>query len=163
MRQGNDPPSGQVPCSTTQEGTGLGPCPMPALPMFPDRTAMPDDYHSAWEPSEFQYDSKETDPEEPEDDPEEDEANTSVGSDSTYRLSEHDMDQTPRTNTINRNHRCNQRKQKENRGKRPTNTKKKEDRCKGKVVLSLFWDSPKEGTLTYTDWCREVEEYLQKG
>ena len=33
----------------------------------------------------------------------------------------------------------------------------------GKVVLSLFWDSLKEGTLTYTDWCLEVEEYLCKG
>ena len=33
----------------------------------------------------------------------------------------------------------------------------------GKVVLSLFRDSPKEGTLTYTDWHREVGEYLQKG
>ena len=31
------------------------------------------------------------------------------------------------------------------------------------MVLSLFWDSLKEGTLTYTDWCREVEEYLRKG
>ena len=45
------------------------PGPGPALPVFPDRTAMPDDYHSAREPSEFEYDSKETDPEEPEDDP----------------------------------------------------------------------------------------------
>ena len=31
------------------------------------------------------------------------------------------------------------------------------------MVLSLFRDSPKEGTLTYTDWHREVEEYLRKG
>ena len=31
------------------------------------------------------------------------------------------------------------------------------------MILSLFQDSPKEGALTYTDWCREVEEYLQKG
>ena len=38
------------------------PGPVPALPMFPDRTAMPDDYHSAWEPLEFGYDSEETDP-----------------------------------------------------------------------------------------------------
>ena len=38
------------------------PGPMPALPVFPDRTAMPDDYHSAREPSEFEYDSEETDP-----------------------------------------------------------------------------------------------------
>ena len=29
----------------------------------------------------------------------------------------------------------------------------------GKVVLSLFC----EDALTYTDWCQEVEEYLQKG
>ena len=136
---------------------------MPAVPVFPDRTATPDDYHSVQEPSEFEYDSEETDRKEPEDDPEEDEADTSVGSDSTYRSSGHNTDRTCRTNTINQNHRRNQRKRKENRGKCPTNAKKEEDRCKGKVVLSLFWDSPKEGTLTYTDWCREVEEYLWKG
>ena len=31
------------------------------------------------------------------------------------------------------------------------------------MVLSLFRDSPKEGALTYTDWCQEVEEYIRKG
>ena len=31
------------------------------------------------------------------------------------------------------------------------------------MVLSLFQDSEKEGALTYTDWCREVKEYLRKG
>ena len=97
---------------------------MPALPMFPDRTATQDDYHSVQEPSEFEYDSEETDLEEPEDDPEEDEAYTSVGSDSTYRLSGHDTDRTLGTNTINQNHRRSKRKRKENRGKRPTNAKK---------------------------------------
>ena len=56
-----------------------------ALPVFPDRTTMPDDYHSAREPSEFKYDSEETDPEEPEDDLEEDDA--SLASDSTYKSS----------------------------------------------------------------------------
>ena len=131
---------------------GLG----PALPVFPDRTAMPDDYHSAQEPSEFEYDSKETDPEEPKDDPEE-------GSDSIYKSSRHDTDWIHRTNIINRNHRCNQRKRSEHRDRHPTNAKREEDRCKGKVVLSLFRDSPKEGTLTYTDWSKEVEEYLWKG
>ena len=125
--------------------------------MFPDRTATPDDYHSAWEPSEFEYDSEETDPEEPEDD------NASVASDSTYKSSGHDTDRTRRTNILNRNHRCNQRKCKEHWDRHPTNAKREEDRHKGKVVLSLFWDSPKEGTLTYTDWHREVEEYLRKG
>ena len=33
----------------------------------------------------------------------------------------------------------------------------------GKVVLLLFRDSLKEGALTYTNWSREVEEYLWKG
>ena len=132
-----------------------------ALPVFPDRTAMPDDYHSAWESSEFEYDSEETDPKEPKDNPEEDDA--SVASDSTYKSSGHDTDWTHRTNILNHNYRRNQRKCKEHRDRHPTNVKRKEDRRKGKVVLSLFWDSPKEGTLTYTDWCQEVEEYLQKG
>ena len=134
---------------------------MPSPPVGLERTATPDDYLSAREPSEFKYDSKETDPGEPEDDPEEDDA--SVSSNSTYKSNKHDSDRTRRTNISNRNHRCNQRKQKENRFRHPTNAKKEEDRHKGKVVLSLFRDSPKEGALTYTDWCREVEDYLRKG
>ena len=73
------------------------------------------------------------------------------------------MDRTCRTNTTNWNQRHNQRKRKECRGWCPTNAKKEEDRHKGKVVLSLFQDSPKEGALMYTDWCQEVEEYLRKG
>ena len=135
--------------------------PVTAPPMFPDRTATPDDYLSAWEPSEFKYDSEKTDPEEPEDDPEEDDA--SVGSDSMYESNGCDTDRTHRTNISNRNHRCNQRKRKEPRFRHPTNAKKEEDRRKGKVVLSLFRDSPKEGALTYTDRHWEVEEYLRKG
>ena len=73
------------------------------------------------------------------------------------------MDRTRRTNTANQKQRRNQQKHKEGWGQRPTNAKKEEDRHKGKVVLSLFWDSPKEGALMYTDWCRKVEEYLRKG
>ena len=148
---------------TQQHGKELprAPGPGPDLPVFPDRTATLDDYHSAWEPSEFEYDSEETDPKEPKDDPKEDDA--SVASDSTYKSSGHDTDRTRRTNILNRNHRHNQRKCKEHWDRHPTNAKREEDRCKGKVVLSLFRDSPKEGTLTYTDWCQEVEEYLQKG
>ena len=92
---------------------------------------------------------------------EEDDA--SVSSDSTYKSNAHDTDQTRRTNISNHNHRRNQRKRKENRFRHPTNARKEEDRHKGKVVLSLFRDSPKEGALTYTDWCQEVEEYLRKG
>ena len=137
--------------------------PVPALPMFLDRTATPDDYHSVREPSEFEYNTKETDPEWPEDDPEEDDDDASVGSNSTLKSSGHDTDRTRRTNTANWNQRRNQRKRKEGWGQRPTNAKKEEDRRKDKVVLCLFQDSPKEGALTYTDWCREVEEYLRKG
>ena len=113
------------------------PGPVPVLPVFPDRTAMPDDYLSAREPSEFKYDSEETDPKKPEDDLEDDD--TSVSSDSTYKSNRHDTDRTHRTNILNRNHRCNQRKHKECRGRHPTNVKREEDRHKGKVVLSLFW------------------------
>ena len=112
---------------------------------------MPDDYHSAREPSEFEYDTEETDPEDPEDYPEDDD-DTSVGSNSTYKSSGHDTDRTRKTNTSNRNQKRNQRKRKEGRGRHPTNAKKEEDRRKGKVVLSLFRDSPKEGALTYTNW-----------
>ena len=122
---------------------------------------MPDDYLSAREPSEFEYDSEETNPGEPEDDPEEDDA--SVSSDSTYKSNRQDTARTHRTNILNCNHRCNQRKWKDHRFRHLTNAKKEEDRHKGKVVLSLFQDSLKEGTLTYTDWHWEVEEYLQKG
>ena len=94
---------------------------------------MPDDYLSAREPSEFEYDSEETDPGEPEDDQEEDDA--SVSSNLTYKSNGHDTDQTHRTNILNRNHR---RKWKEHRIRHPMNTKKEEDRHKDKVVLSLF-------------------------
>ena len=93
--------------------------PVPALPVFPERTAMPDNYLSAREPLEFEYNSKETDSGEPEDDPEEDDA--SVSSDLTYKSNGHDTDQTRRTNISNRNHRRNQRKWKEHRFRHPTN------------------------------------------
>ena len=68
------------------------PGPAPALPIFPDRAATPNDSHSAREPSKFEYDTEETDPEGPEDDPEEDDDDASVGSDSTYKSSGHDTD-----------------------------------------------------------------------
>ena len=136
---------------------------VPVLPAFLDRPATPDDYHSAWEPSESEYDTEETDPEEDRDDVEGDDDDASVGSDTTSKSSGHNTDWTNRTTTANRTQRRNQRKRKESRGRRPTNARKEEERSKGKVVLSLFRDSPKEGALTYTDWRREVEEYIRKG
>ena len=88
---------------------------------------------------------------------------TSVCSDSTCRSSSHDTDRTCRTNTSNHNQKHNQRKCKENQNRCPTNARKEENKHMGKVVLSPFWNSPKEGTLTYIDWHQEVEEYLWKG
>ena len=84
------------------------PGPVPTLPMFSCRTTSLDDYHSAREPSESEYDSRGTDPDELEDDPKEDEDDTSMGSDSTYKSNGHDTDRTLRTNTLNRNQRRNQ-------------------------------------------------------
>ena len=136
---------------------------VPVLPPFPDWAATPDDYHSAREPSESEYDTEEMDPKENRDDVEDDDDDVSVGSDTTFKSSGHDTDQTNRTTTSNRIQRRNQRKCKESRGQRPTNARKEDERHKGKVVLSLFRDSPKEGALMYTDWCREVEEYIRKG
>ena len=136
---------------------------VPVLPAFTDRAATLDDYHSAWEPSESEYDTEETDPEEDRDDVEGDDDDVTVGSDTTFKSSGHDTDRTNRTTTANRTQRRNQRKHKESRGQCPTNARKEDERHKGKVVLSLFLDSPKEGALTYTDWHREVEEYIWKG
>ena len=136
---------------------------VPILPAFSDRAATLDDYHSAREPSESEYDTEETDPEENRDDVEEDDDDVSVGSDTTFKSSSHNMDRTNRTTTANRTQRRNQRKRKESQGRRPTNARKEDERRKGKVVLSLFRDSPKEGALMYTDWRREVEEYIRKG
>ena len=58
---------------------------VPILPAFPDQAATPDDYHSAWEPSESEYDTEEMDPEENRDDVEEDDDDVSVGSDTTFK------------------------------------------------------------------------------
>ena len=92
-----------------------------------------------------------------------DDDDVSVGSNTTFNSSGHDTDRTNRTTTANRTQRRNQRKHKESWGRCPTNARKEDERRKGKVVLSLFRDSPKEGALTYTDWHREVEEYIRKG
>ena len=136
---------------------------VPIQSAFSDRAATPNDYHSAREPSELEYDTEETDPEEDRDDVEGDDDDVSVGSDTTFKSSSHDTDRTNRTTTANRTQRRNQRKRKESRGQHPTNARKEDERHKGKVVLSLFRDSPKEGALTDTDWRHEVEEYIRKG
>ena len=81
---------------------------VPVLPAFSDQAATPDDYHLAREPSESEYDTEETDPEENRDDVEEDDDDVSVGSDTTFKSSGHDTDRTNRTTTANRTQRRNQ-------------------------------------------------------
>ena len=80
---------------------------VPILPAFPDHAATPDDYHSAQEPSELEYDTEETDPEEDRDDVEGDEDDVSVGSDTTSKSSGHNTDRTNRTTTANQTQRRN--------------------------------------------------------
>ena len=85
-------------------------------------------------------------------DEEEDGDDASIGSDTTSQSSGHNTDQTQQTITANHNQKRNQKKCKESWGHCPTNARKEENKHMGKVVLSLFRDSPKEGALTYTDW-----------
>ena len=66
---------------------------VPILPAFLDQAATPDDYHSAREPSESEYDTEETDPKEDRDDVEGDDDDVSVGSDTTFKSSGHDTDE----------------------------------------------------------------------
>ena len=65
---------------------------VPILPAFSDRPATPDDYHSAQEPSESEYDTEEMDPEEDRDDVEGDDDDVSVGFDTTSKSSGHNTD-----------------------------------------------------------------------
>ena len=117
------------------------------------RPATPEDYHSAREPSEFKYES---------------EGSEGTGMDSTgyssmaTATSHHDMDGTQCSNTKNRDRRRQKQKHRDRQEHRKTNARKQRDCRNGRVVLPLFWESTKEGALTYTDWRLEVEEYIAK-
>ena len=65
---------------------------VPILPAFSDQAATLDDYHSAREPSESEYDTEETDPKEDRDDVEGDDDDVSMGSDTTFKSSGNDTD-----------------------------------------------------------------------
>ena len=97
---------------------------VPVLSAFSDRAATPDDYHSAREPAESEYDTQVTDPEEDRDDVEGDDDDVSVCSDTTFKSRGHDTDRTNRMTTANWTQRRNQRKHKESRGWRSTNARK---------------------------------------
>ena len=112
-----------------------------------------EDYHSVREPSEFKYES---------------EGSEGTGTDSTgysstaTATSHHDMDGTQCSNTKNHDRRCQKQKHQDRWEHMKTNARKQRDRRNGRVVLPLFWESTKEGALTYTDWRLEVEEYIAK-
>ena len=117
------------------------------------RLATPEDYHSAREPCEFEYESEGF----------EGPGTDSMGySSTTTTTSYHDTDNTQCSDT--KNHDCKRRRQKhqDRREHQSTNAQKQRDRKNGWVVLPLFWESTKEGALTYTDWRLEVEEYIAK-
>ena len=69
---------------------------VPTLLLFPPLPGLPDNYHSAREPSEFEYDSEEIyEPEEGGDENEEEDGDdASVCSDMTNQSNDHNTDQT---------------------------------------------------------------------
>ena len=117
------------------------------------RPATLEDYHSAWEPSEFEYES---------------EGSEGTGTDSrgysstATATSHHDTDGTQHSNTKNHGWRCQKQKHRDRQEHRKMNAWKQQDHRNGRVVLPLFRESTKEGALTYTDWRLEVEEYIAK-
>ena len=129
------------------------------LLQFASRSASPlDDFHSAVEPSDSSEEEEESSTD--------DDGGSTTCSEQPSQPSGGETDRTDRTrhtDTSNRAKRRDRKKRKEDRGKHPMNARREENKKDGKVVLSLFRDSPKEGALTYIDWRREVEEYLHKG
>ena len=139
----------------------------PALPVMAARPGSPDDYHSAREPSDFEYESDdppELDPRPTDSKYEDDEGAAFSGCSSTGSVARgYDTDCTERSNMANRDKKQLKQKQRENRTARATNAKREQDKKSGKVVLPLFRESRKEGALKYDDWRAEVDEYLRKG
>ena len=131
------------------------------------RPGSPDDYHSAREPSDFEYESDdppELDPGPTDSEYKEDEGATFSGYFSAASIARgYDTDRTEGSNMANRDKKRLKQKQRENRTARATNAKKEQDKKSGKVVLPLFRESRKEGALKYDDWRAEVDEYLRKG
>ena len=117
------------------------------------RPATPEDYHSAREPSQFEYES---------------EGSVGPGTDSTgyssmtTETSYHDTDNTQHSDTKNCDRKHRRQKHWDRREHWSMNAQKQRDRKNGRVVLPLFWESTKEGALTYTDLRLEVEEYITK-
>ena len=93
------------------------------------RPATLEDYHSAREPSEFEYESEGS---------EGSGINSTGYSSTTTATSHHDTDHTQHSNTKNRDHKCQKQKHHDWHEGRKTNAKKLKDWRSGRVVLPLF-------------------------
>ena len=130
-------------------------------------TGPPEDFHSARENSDFEDQTEEELEELQESGPEEEEATESDQSEASTAPSSRASFRSRRSNTENRDKKCLKKKLKATNSLRATNARKgirdgTADK-KGRVVLSMFRDSKKEGALEYADWRGEVEEYIKKG
>ena len=120
----------------------------------------PDGYHSAREHSDFDDNTEEETQEvESEGEPMEESDNSDTSSVRSSRASLHSQ----RSTMANRDRKRTNRKLKATHSNRATNARKgikgkTPDGKKSRVVLSMFWDSQKEGALEYVDWRAEVEE-----
>ena len=102
------------------------------------RPATPEDYHSAQEPSEFEYGSQGL----------EGSGTDSTGySSTTMATSHHDTDHTQCSNTKNRDHKRQKQKHCDRQEGHKTNARKLKGRRNGRVVLPLFQESTKEGGI----------------
>ena len=123
-----------------------------------------EDFHSARENSDFE-DQTEEELEELQESKQEEDAPESDHSEASTAPSSHASFHSRRSNTENRDKKRLKKKLKATNSLRATNAKKgiQDDGKKGRVVLSMFRDSKKEGALEYADWRGEVEEYIKKG
>ena len=131
-------------------------------------TSIQEDYHSAWENSDFEDHTEEELEDLQESKQGEDEAVELDHSEASSVPSSRASFRSQRSNTENRDKQRLRKRLKATNSLRATNARKgiQDDTAggkKGKVVLSMFRDSKKEGALEYADWRGEVEEYIKKG
>ena len=137
----------------------------PERPALHAPAGSPDGYHLVKETSDFDDDTEE-ETQEVESDVEH--MFESDNSDDSSVLSDRASLQSQRSTTENRDWKRFKRRLKATHSDRAMNARKgikgrTPDGKKSKVVLSMFRDSKKEGTLEYADWKAEVEEYIKKG
>ena len=139
--------------------------PEPEWPTLRTIAESPDGYHSAKETLDFDNDTEEEAQDvESDEEPVVESDNSNVSSIQSGCASLHSQ----RSTMENRDRERTSQRLKAEHSVRATIAKKgikgrTPDGKKSKVVLSMFWDSRKEGALEYADWRAEVEEYIKKG